>query len=63
MQSKLIESLLMILEKPNVKKGYKEFKNYLESNNNLEAAAAIEFLLETKFANEPDNSNTRQEQQ
>jgi hypothetical protein len=48
MQS-IVESLLLILEKPNVKKGYKEFKNYLQSVGKIYEANAFALLLEKKF--------------
>lgn len=53
----LIESLLMILEKPNAKKGYKDFKKYLELVGKTNEAVAIELLLKKKF-NDTNNSNS-----
>jgi hypothetical protein len=60
MQPNLIESLLMILEKPNIKKGYKDFKKYLEFVGKTDEAKAIDLLLKKKF-NEVNNSNSNQE--
>jgi len=57
MQPNLIESLLLILEKPNVKKGYKDFKKYLEFIGKTEEANALDFLLKKKF-HDIDNSNS-----
>lgn len=53
----LTDSLIMILEHPHLKKGYKEFKKYLENAGRTEDAAALEHLLKTKF-NDTDDSNT-----
>jgi len=47
----------MILEKPNAKKGYKDFKKYLELVGKTNEAVAIELLLKKKF-NDTNNSNS-----
>ena len=60
MQSVLIESLLMILEKPDIKKGYKDFKKYLESTNRINEARALDVLLKKKFHDNNSNSNQKQ---
>ena len=46
----------MILEHPHLEKGYKEFKKYLENAGRIEDAAALEYLLKTKF-NDINDSN------
>lgn len=57
------EALLKILEHPHLKKGYKEFKIYLESCNRNEDVAALDYLLSKKFPSDViDNSNSHQEQ-
>lgn len=47
----LIQSLMLILEKPYAKKGYIDFKKSLELLGKTEEAQAIEYLINTKYAN------------
>jgi Ca2+-binding EF-hand superfamily protein len=55
------EFLLMILEKPNSKKPYVDFKNFLINCGKLKEAQAIEHLIQKKF-NVSDNSNNNKKQ-
>lgn len=55
------EFLLMILEKPNSKKPYIDFKNFLISYGKLKEAQAIDHLIQRKF-NVSDNSNSDKKQ-
>jgi len=59
--NKEITALLSIIEHPHIKKGYKEFKNYLESMGRLDESKAFEYLLSKKFNNVTDNPNTDKE--
>lgn len=54
----LIESLLLILEKPHAKKGYKDFKLFLESIGRNKDAAALDYLISKKYA-DSSNSNPK----
>ena len=55
------EFLLMILENPNSKKPYIDFKNFLINYKKMKEAQAIEYLIQRKFnvSNDP-NINKKQ---
>ena len=48
---KSIIALVSILENPLVEAGYRDLKKYYESNNLIEEAECVQFLLDKKFKN------------
>lgn len=53
------ELLLAILERPDAKKSYVEYENYLKSIGKLDEAAAFAHLVEKRFPN-VSNPDTNQ---
>lgn len=51
----IINALLQIIENPNAKKGYADFKKYLENQKMSHESNAIQKLINEKFGNKPDN--------
>lgn len=51
-----------ILENPLVEKGYRELKKCYEKNGKIEEMQSIEFLLNVRFKNESEDSDTSRKQ-
>ena len=45
------DNILLIIEKPNVEKGYRDLKKYYESIGKTNEASAIQYLIDTRFKN------------
>jgi hypothetical protein len=48
---KSIIALVSILDNPLIEAGYRDLKKYYESNNLIQEAECIQFLLDEKFKN------------
>lgn len=55
-----METLIGIMENPNVEKGYQDLKKHYLNNEMTEEAKVIDFLIEQKF--NANNSNIDQKQ-
>lgn len=53
------EFLISILEKPNIKKHYIDFKNYLIKRGKAKEADALEYLIQRKFNVISDTNNNK----
>jgi hypothetical protein len=51
---KCVEALISILENPFLENGYKELKDYYESNNMKYESSCVEYLIINKFKNVDD---------
>ena len=54
------EFLSIILENPNIKKGYLELKKYLLLINKTKESEIIQHLIDKKFNHVNDNSNNQE---